>query len=172
MIIDTPGMKFYSIYCIDEAKTYQIHSKTVPTMCPNDHSIDTTQTVEICDIPNMKVYTQILTPRTTNVNAKNFQNINCEFYYNKFYMTEIINIEIISNINSSSDYDVKMFNNTEVSEVLNKTLNNTEKKPNKLNTSNISFDKNSILEFQTRLSGKGNVANKNINVDAIVIQYT
>jgi hypothetical protein len=172
MIIDTPDMKAYSIYCISEATTYQINSKTVPTMCPLGHAIDTDQTVDMGYVPMMKVFTQIMKPRTKSITSTSFQNIDCDFYFNRKFMTEIVNIEIISNMTTASTYDVRIYNSTAASQVLSKTLNNTKKDANILNTGNITFEKNGFLEFQVKFSGASNISNKTVSIDSIVVQYT
>ena len=159
------SIKRYKVYCISEATFHEFHSTSEPTECPYGHAIDTNQTTIVYEIPIISKNSQTLIPKNSVISSKNYQDLKCDFYFNKLIMSEITNVKVIGYGNNT--YSVRAFDITNNNEIISNTLSNTEKDINDLGYIENSPTQDAIIEFHTKVDNPSNKA----YIENIIVYY-
>ncbi len=163
--------KLYQVYCIEEGIFVKTHSFTDPTECPNDHpdkTIDTNQTTIIHYRPIISNTSQTLSPKKETMSSQNYQDLQCDFYFNKLIMDRITNVKVIGYINNkATSYDVRTFDVTHNTEIISDTLTNASKEVNDLGYIETSPTEDALIEFHVKVTGSGGKA----TIENIMVYY-
>jgi hypothetical protein len=163
--------KLYQVYCIEEGIFVQLHSFTDPTECPNDHAdktIDTNQTTIIHYIPVISNTSQTLSPKKETMTSASYQDLKCDFFFNKLIMDQITNVKVVGYMDhKATSYDVRAFDVTHNTEIVSDTLTNTDKEVSDLGYIPTSPSEDAIIEFHVKVTRGGGKA----HIENIIVYY-